>query len=119
MTNAVGLWRGELLADVHPAEWLDFERIRVGARFTRAAIRAGELLAANHQLGEAEVMAKRTIASDRWNEAAYRLLASIHLERGDRSAARRILDHLERVLEEIGARPEPGTEALIARCHGG
>ena len=76
----------------------------------------GELLAAHHELGHAAVMAHRAIAADPWAESPYRLLASVHLERGDRSAARRVLEHLERVLGQLGVEPGPETESLRRRC---
>ncbi|MGZ6952670.1 MAG: BTAD domain-containing putative transcriptional regulator [Acidimicrobiia bacterium] len=117
--RAVGLWRGGLLADVGCYEWLDFERIRLGNLFVRSALRAGELLAAHHQLEDAALMAHRVIAADRWAEAGYRLLASVHLEEGDRSAARRVLAHLRSMLDELGVGPEQETLAVMRRCDGG
>jgi DNA-binding SARP family transcriptional activator len=116
LVRAVGYWRGELLGDLGSQEWLDFDRIRLGTLFARCALRAGELLAAHHELGAAEAMAERVIATDRWSEAGYRLLVSIHLERRDRSAARRVIAHLEQVLDELGVAPGPETEQLRARC---
>ena len=79
-------------------------------------MRAGELLAADHALDGAEVMAERVIAVDPWNEAAYRLLASVQLERGARSAAREVLEHLRKRLVELGVAPEPATLDLLERC---
>ena len=114
--RAVELWRGELLADVDAADWLDFDRVRLGTLFFRSALRAGELLAARHELGHAVLMAQRAIAADPWAEASYRLLASVQLERGDRSAARRVLEHLDRVLSQLGVEPGPGTVSLRRRC---
>ena len=119
LRRAVGSWRGELLADVASHEWLHFERVRLGTLFARSAIRAGELLAARHDLAEAAVMAKRAIAADPWNEAAYRLLVSVHLEGDDRSGARRLLAHLGHLLDELGVSPEPATVALMDRCAAG
>jgi len=55
---------------------------------------------------------------DPWNEAAYRLLASIELERGSRSGAREVLDHLRKRLVELGVEPEPATRDLLDRCVG-
>ncbi len=114
--RAVELWRGELLADVESADWVDFDRVRLGTLFFRSALRAGELLAARHELGHAVVMAQRAIAADPWAEAAYRLLASVQLERGDRSAARRVLEHLDQVLSQLGVEPGPDTVSLRLRC---
>jgi len=118
LVAAVGRWRGPLCADLAPADWLDFERIRLTTTYVRSALRAGELLAADHALDGAEVMAERVIAVDPWNEAAYRLLASIELERGSRSGAREVLDHLRKRLVELGVEPEPATRDLLDRCVG-
>ncbi len=114
--RAVEFWRGDLLADVDAADWLEFDRVRLGTLFVRSALRAGGLLAAHHELGHAAVMAQRAIAADPWGEAPYRLLASIQLERGDRSAARRVLDHLEQVLGQLGVEPGAETVSLRRRC---
>ena len=117
LVPAIERWRGPLLADLD-AEWLDFERVRLTTAFVRSALRAGELLAADHELDRAEAMAERAIAADPWNEAAYRLLASVQVERGDRSSARRVLEHLQSLLAELGVTPEPATVALQERCGG-
>jgi DNA-binding SARP family transcriptional activator len=116
LVRAVGYWRGELLSDLGSQEWLDFDRLRLGTQFVRCALRAGELLAAHHEHAAAAVMAERVIAADRWNEAGYRLLAAAHLERGDRSGARRVLAHLDQVLDELGVSAGPDTEQLRLRC---
>jgi len=119
LVRAVGYWRGELLSDLGAQEWLDFDRLRLGTVFVRSALRAGELLAAHHELAHAAAMAERAIAADRWSEAGYRLLVTVHLERGDRSAARRVLAHLDQVLEELGVEAGPETELLRVRCNSG
>jgi DNA-binding SARP family transcriptional activator len=115
LVPAVERWRGPLLADLD-AEWLDFERLRLTTAFVRSALRVGELLAADHELDRSAAMAERAIAVDPWNEAAYRLLASLQVERGDRSGARRILGHLQALLADLGVAPEPSTVALHERC---
>jgi DNA-binding SARP family transcriptional activator len=115
LVRAVEYWRGDLLADLGPQEWLDFDRMRLGTMFVRCALRAGELLAAHHELADAAAMAERVIAADRWNEAGYRLLVSVHLERGDRSGARRVLALLDQVLDELGVPAGPETEMLRER----
>jgi DNA-binding SARP family transcriptional activator len=114
--RAVLAWRGELLADLGPVDWLGFDRLRLGTAFVRSALRAGELLAARAEHAEAIAMAERAIAADPWAEAAYRLLASTQLERGDPAAARRVLQHLDQVLADLGAEAGAATEALRRRC---
>jgi DNA-binding SARP family transcriptional activator len=117
LVRAVGHWRGDLLADIGSQEWLDFDRVRLGTLFVRAAMRAGELLAAHHELAAAATMAERVIAADEWGEQGYRLLARIHIERGDGSAARRVLDHLDRVLAQLSVGPSAEAIALRERAN--
>jgi LuxR family maltose regulon positive regulatory protein len=116
LVPAVERWRGPLLADLGASEWLDFERLRLTTTYVRSALRAGELLAADHELDGAETMAGRVITVDPWNEAAYRLLASVQLERGARSGAREVLEHLRTRLLELGLTPDPATIDLLERC---
>lgn len=117
--RAVRLWRGQLLAELETSEWLAFARTRLGAMFVRSAIRAGELLAAHADHAEAIAMAERAIRADPWADDAYRLLAGAHLARGDRAAARRVLEHYDVVLGELGLARDPATEHLWARVAGG
>ena len=62
------------------------------ARFVTAATRAGQLLVGRGDPDEAERVARRAIAADPWAEAAYGVLVSVALARGDRSAARLALE---------------------------
>ena len=50
-------------------------------------------------------MAERVIEVDPWNEPAYRLLASVQLEWGGRTAAHEVLEHLQKRLAELGVAP--------------
>ena len=115
LVPAIEAWRGPLLADLGASEWLDFERLQLTTTYVRSALRAGELLAADHVRDGAEVMAGRVIVVDPWNEAAYRLLASVQLDRGSRSGARDVLEHLQKRLAELGVEPEAATIDLLER----
>lgn len=117
--RAVRLWRGQLLAELETSEWLAFARTRLGAMFVRSAIRAGELLAAHGDHGEAIVMGERAIRADPWADDAYRLLAGSHLARGDRATARRVLEYYDAVLGELAMPRDPATERLWTRVTGG
>jgi DNA-binding SARP family transcriptional activator len=116
LVPAVERWRGTLLSDLSASEWLDFERLRVNATYIRSALRAGELLAADDELDGAQGMAERVIDVDPWNEPAYRLFASVQLDRGARTAAREVLEHLQKRLAELGVAPESATIDLLERC---
>lgn len=118
LVPAIQRWRGRPFEDVGAHEWLELERIRLGTLYIRAALRAGELFAADHELDQAEVQARRVIMADPWNEAGYRLLATAHLERGDRSGARRVLERLISLLDELDVSPEAATLALLGRTGG-
>ena len=118
LAPALELWRGRPFEDGGDHEWLEFERVRLGSLYARSALRVGDLFAADRELDLAEVMARRVIMADPWNEAGHRLLASAHLERGDRTGARRVLERLIGLLDELDVSPEPATRALLGRAGG-
>jgi DNA-binding SARP family transcriptional activator len=109
------LYRGELFDGVADAEWISLDRERVRARFVTAATRAGQLLVGRSDLDEAERVARRAIATDPWAEAAYGVLVSVALARGDRSAARLALDRCLAALTDIGVEPSEDTRRLRRR----
>jgi DNA-binding SARP family transcriptional activator len=110
--RAVGLVRGEYLADVRFQEWAVPEHDRLRLRLAAAAVRAGELLTAAGRATEALDLAERALDMEPWSEPAYRAAAAAHLAAGDRAGARRVLERCRSMLDELGARPEPATEAL-------
>jgi ATP/maltotriose-dependent transcriptional regulator MalT/DNA-binding SARP family transcriptional activator len=109
------LYRGELFDGVADAEWISLDRERVRARFVTAATRAGQLLVGRGDLDEADRVARRAIATDPWAEAAYGVLVSVALARGDRSAARLALDRCLAALTDIGVEPSEDTRRLRRR----
>jgi DNA-binding SARP family transcriptional activator len=110
--EALALVRGEYLDDVRDQEWAIPEQDRLRTRLVAAAVRAGELLAAAGQVSDAREMAERALGMEPWSEPAYRVLAAAHLAAGDRAAARRTLGRCRSMLDELGAKPEPATEAV-------
>ncbi len=109
------LYRGELFDGVADAEWIALDRERARARFVTAATRAGQLLVGRGDADEAERVARRAVASDPWAEAAYGVLISVALARGDRSAARLALDRCLAALTDIGVEPSEDTRRLRRR----
>jgi DNA-binding SARP family transcriptional activator/ATP/maltotriose-dependent transcriptional regulator MalT len=109
------LYRGELFDGVADAEWIALDRERVRARFVTAATRAGQLLVGRGDADEAERVARRAIAADPWAEAAFGVLISVALARGDRSAARLALDRCLAALTDIGVEPSEDTRRLRRR----
>jgi DNA-binding SARP family transcriptional activator len=110
--RALELVRGDYLADVSYQDWALPEQNRVRVRLVAAAVRAGELLAAAGRADEARQLGERALAMEPWSEPAYRVVATAHLAAGDRAAARRALERCRAMLDELGAEPEPATEAV-------
>ena len=89
--EALPLWRGEPYSDVADGMWVHAERARLVTRYTRAALRAGELFLAAGDSIAARDAAERALAVDPIEDAAYRLLARTHEFEGNVAAAARAL----------------------------
>ncbi len=113
-SQATELWGGDFLADVNLGEsdWLAFEQERLRAMFVMAANRAGNLYLARGESVRAQMLGERALLTDPWSENAYQLLASVHLEVGDRDGARQLLVRCRTMLESLGVRPQPQTLTL-------
>jgi DNA-binding SARP family transcriptional activator len=115
---AVELYRGELYADVPEADWMVLDREHYRTRFVSAAVRAGQLLLGRGDTDQAEAVARRALAADPWAEEAYGVLVTAAVTTGDRSGARRLLDHCLAALADIGVEPSEATQQLRRRIHG-
>lgn len=113
-TEAVELYRGELLAGAADSDWLHLERQRLHVRFVGAAVRGAELLLAHDRVDEAIALATRTLHVEPWSEAAHRALVAGHLQRGDRAAAHRAMQRCHEMLDELGG-PTDERTAMLAR----
>ncbi len=111
--RALSLYRGPYLSDAGYEEWALPHRDRLSARFVAAAVRAGELTLAAGNPEEALRLAARAIETERWCEPAYRLQAAAHLARGDRAAARRVMDTCLAQLDDLGVAPTEDTEIVL------
>ena len=78
-------------------------------------MRTAELLLAHDRIDEAIALASRTITVEPWSEPAHSLLVAAHLQRGDRAAARRAMQHCHDVLDELGGPVEELTLMLERR----
>lgn len=78
-------------------------------RFTEVAIRAGELLLAERNAGQAVALAERVLAQDPWTDRAHRLAVAAHRSNNDELAARRALDRYHDAVREIGFSPSEAT----------
>jgi len=115
LERACELYRGEFLADAAFDDWSEIERDRLRALFVEGSTRLAELLLAYSRFDEAIVVASRALEAERWSEAAHRALIAAHLERGDRSAARRALERCRRALDDVGGPVEELTFMLERR----
>jgi DNA-binding SARP family transcriptional activator len=115
--RAVALYRGEFLADLPYAPWLESERVRLTGRFVRAATRLGQLLLVQGQLDQVERLARRALQSDEYCEKAYCLLAAVDLRRDDGASAGRVLSVCRDKLAELGVAPSPATQRLQAELN--
>ena len=116
---ALALWRGEPYVDHPYVLWAEPERARLRARFTAAALRAGELWLAAGAVQEARRAADQALRADAASEAAYRLLARTHLAEDDPAAARAALERCRAALMDLAVEPDATTADLMARVLSG
>ncbi|HEY8544900.1 MAG TPA: BTAD domain-containing putative transcriptional regulator [Acidimicrobiales bacterium] len=109
---AVELYRERLFLDLPEAEWFALDREHYRTRFVRAAVRAGQLLLGHGDVERSHIVAQKALHADQWSEEAYAVLVGGALARGDRSAARRLLDRCMETLADLGAQPSAATEQL-------
>lgn len=118
LSEAIDLYRGDLLAGVLEGEWLHLERQRLHVRFVRASVRAAELMLAHDRADDAIALASRLVQVEPWSEPAHRSLIAGHLQRGDRAAAFRAMQQCHEMLEEVGGPVDELTAMLERRLAG-
>ena len=116
--RAVELYQGDFLADLRYVDWVESRRDRLRGSFVAAAVRLGQLLLAQGSAGEAEQLVGRALEADGYCEAAYQVLAAVHLQRRERSAALRVLRGCLDALDDLGVQPEARTLRLLERARG-
>lgn len=113
LTEAIALYRDDLLIEDPYAEWVLAERERIRERYIEAALDLAELLAAGGTPERAIPLCRRVIALDEFREPAYRALMRYHMAVGDVAGALRTYERCRRVLSEsFGVEPSPPTRAL-------
>jgi DNA-binding SARP family transcriptional activator len=98
------------------APWVDRPRERLHDVRLRALDCLAQVYLANGEGPMAIAMAEEAVGLDPLRETAHRRLIEIHAELGDWAAASRDYARCTQVLaDELGVRPSPETEALIAQ----
>ena len=102
LDRALGLYRGELLADEGAAEWVAAERDRLRLAAADASQLRAELLVEAGHFVEAVAEADRGLRIDQYRDALWRLLVSANTSAGDPAAARRSQARYDAVLRDLG-----------------
>jgi DNA-binding SARP family transcriptional activator len=116
--HALALYRGDFCISQPDADWAALERDRLRLRYLTAAIRVGELLLADGDEHTPLRLGHAALHAEPWSEAAYRLLISTHLARGEHAQARRTLVRCHAMLADLQVEPEPQTQMLTRRLSG-
>jgi DNA-binding SARP family transcriptional activator len=99
--RALAVYRGELLPEDGPAEWVVPERDRLRRHVATAA---GELAEDCLRLGEVREgldAARRALELDRYQDRVWELLSELHERAGDRAAAARARQEHAEALAEL------------------
>ncbi|MGD8472676.1 MAG: BTAD domain-containing putative transcriptional regulator, partial [Anaerolineae bacterium] len=126
LASAAEIFRGELLAQLHPAgslafdEWLLLER----EHLARQACTVFQTLARSHlaqcDYDAAAHYARRLLQLDPWNEWAHRLLLrALALGEGRNAALQHHQDFRQALATELGVEQEDRTQALVAKIEAG
>lgn len=102
LDRALGLYRGELLADEGAAEWVLAERERLQVAAADASQLRAELLLAAGRPADAATEAERGLRIDQYRDALWRLLVRASESAGDPASARRNQARYDAVLRELG-----------------
>lgn len=110
---------GDLLPDWDEA-WLEVERERFRQLRLHVLEALADRLADEGRYGLALELALGALRTDPLRESAHRHVIRIHLAEGNVSEAVRALERCRELLDtELGVRPAPATEELVALARGG
>lgn len=113
LTQALELYRGDLLEEDPYAEWVLLERERLREQYLDALLELAELHAQAGDLHRAIAACRRALARDEYREATYRALMRYQVMAGDVAAALTTYERCRRMLqEEFGVEPTAQTQAL-------
>jgi DNA-binding SARP family transcriptional activator len=105
--TALDLYKGDLLPEDGPAEWLVEERERRSAEACEAAHSIAVLLLERDEPAAATVACERGLRIDRFRDDLWRLCISSHERTGDLAAALRTRREYRAVLSRLGLAPQP------------
>ena len=100
--RALAVYRGELLPEDGPVEWVVKERERYRMEAGDAAQTLAELHQARGDTAAAITACEQALQVDRYRDSAWRLLVALHRKVGDQAAARRAAAAYEEVLRDLG-----------------
>jgi DNA-binding SARP family transcriptional activator len=119
LPSALDLYQGDLLADCGRTDpnfdgWLREERMRVRILAVEGFRRLAGLLREQRRFAEMEIVARRLVNLDEYDEEAHRLLMAACSLQGRRNAALAAYSELAEALsDQLGVSPEPETVELF------
>jgi len=120
LESAIQLYRGDFMEGFNLSdcpdfdEWQFLQRESLRVKFSHILEMAARESAAQSQWDDAITYSRRWVAMDRLHEPAQRRLISLYTQAGQRSAALRQCDEIERLLKiELDQKPEKETLELI------
>lgn len=120
LERAVELYRGDFLEGESPGRWADEHAGRLSRRYLDAVLTLAGLRASEGLHDLAADLYRRALDRDDLDERAHRGLVRSLARAGDRTAALRQLETLERLLRrELDAEPSPETLELRSRLERG
>ncbi len=120
LSALVALYRGDFLADLDAAEWVDLKREELRRSYLDALLALGAAQAAQARYADAAATYRRAITQDSYLEAAHRELMRCLARQGEAGQAVRHYQSLVGLLhDELGAPPAPETQALYEQLRRG
>jgi len=104
LAQAIDLYRGDLLPEDGPAEWVSVARDNYRLRAAEASGWLAELELARGHSAEAVEAAIRSVAIDQWRDGSWRVLIAAHEKAGDVAAANRARRSYAEVLQSLGVK---------------
>ena len=110
LQRAVDLYRGDVLPEDGPAEWITGPRDRYRLRAAEAAATLAELQLGRGDTAAAAAAARRSVHLEYWRDASWRILIEAYRRNGDVAAAKRARRAYGDMLASLDV---PGDELLL------